>query len=250
MTCDGVLASNQVLLNIVIPLWLVEETDAPRVLLAWLFRPPTPSWRCCFRSPLHAASTPSRGRCGRRTSRPASSSCRAPIVLVTHDTIGWVTIALVWLGHVTVTGAELFLRPFNWGFMSDLTDADQRAEYQGAAHIGGTLGSVWAPALYTWLAMSTGRSAGSRSRSSWRSPRSPWARRPGPPSATSHGTARRPDRPVTGPGVRRRVAAMTAYWITTYKAVHDPDKVAAYATLAGPALPRRVAGSWRAACRR
>ena len=27
---------------------------------------------------------------------------------VTHDTIGWVTIALVWLGHVTVTGAELF----------------------------------------------------------------------------------------------------------------------------------------------
>ncbi len=29
--------TNQVLLNIVIPLWLVEETDAPRVLLAFLF---------------------------------------------------------------------------------------------------------------------------------------------------------------------------------------------------------------------
>ena len=29
---------------------------------------------------------------------------------------------------------------------------------------------------------------------------------------------------------------MTAYWITSYQAVHDPDKVAAYATLAGPAL--------------
>ena len=37
MTGDGVLGTNQVLLNIVIPLWLVEETDAPRVLLAWLF---------------------------------------------------------------------------------------------------------------------------------------------------------------------------------------------------------------------
>ena len=37
MTADGVLGTNQVLLNIVIPLWLVEETDAPRVLLAWLF---------------------------------------------------------------------------------------------------------------------------------------------------------------------------------------------------------------------
>ena len=35
--CGGVLATHQVLLNVVIPLWLVEETDAPRVLLAWLF---------------------------------------------------------------------------------------------------------------------------------------------------------------------------------------------------------------------
>ena len=33
---------------------------------------------------------------------------------------------------------------------------------------------------------------------------------------------------------------MSAYWICIYKAVHDPDKVAAYAELAGPAL--RAAG--------
>ncbi len=29
---------------------------------------------------------------------------------------------------------------------------------------------------------------------------------------------------------------MSAYWICIYRAVHDPDKVAAYAELAGPAL--------------
>ena len=34
---QGTLWTNQVLLNIVIPLWLVEATDAPHVLLAWLF---------------------------------------------------------------------------------------------------------------------------------------------------------------------------------------------------------------------
>jgi hypothetical protein len=33
----GVFWTNQVLLNVVIPLWLVQETDAPRVLLAFLF---------------------------------------------------------------------------------------------------------------------------------------------------------------------------------------------------------------------
>ena len=75
------------------------------------------------------------------------------IVLVTHDTLGWVTIALVWLGHVTVTGAELFQSAASWGYQSELSDPDRRGEYQGAAHIAHTLGSVWAPAVYTYLAM-------------------------------------------------------------------------------------------------
>lgn len=29
---------------------------------------------------------------------------------------------------------------------------------------------------------------------------------------------------------------MAAYWITVYRAISDPDKVAAYAALAGPAI--------------
>lgn len=155
MTGDGVLGTNQVLLNIVIPLWLVEETDAPRVLLAWLFA--TNTVMAVLLQVAAARGVDSVAR-SLRASYISSGffvlSCA--IVLVTHDTIGWVTIALVWLGHVTVTGAELFQSAGHWGFMSDLTDADQRAEYQGAAHIGGTLGSVWAPALYTWLAMEHG----------------------------------------------------------------------------------------------
>jgi hypothetical protein len=67
-----------------------------------------------------------------------------------------VTILLVWLGHVTVTGAELFQSAAHWGFMSELSDPKRRGEYQGAAQLGGTLGRVWAPAAYTFLAMSWG----------------------------------------------------------------------------------------------
>ncbi len=40
--------------------------------------------------------------------------------------------------------------------MSELSDPQRRGEYQGAAHLGGTAGSVWAPALYTFLAMTWG----------------------------------------------------------------------------------------------
>lgn len=155
MAGDGVLGTNQVLLNIVIPLWLVEETDAPRVLLAWLFG--TNTVMAVLLQVAAARGVNSVARSLRASYISASFfvlSCG--IVLVTHDTVGWLTIALVWLGHVTVTGAELFQSAGSWGFQTELTDPDQRGEYQGAAHIGHTAGSVWAPALFTWLAMEHG----------------------------------------------------------------------------------------------
>jgi MFS family permease len=75
------------------------------------------------------------------------------IILVTHDTVGAVTIALVWLGHVTVTGAELFTSAGEWGLIAELSDQRRLGEYQGMAELGSTLGYVWAPALFTFLAM-------------------------------------------------------------------------------------------------
>ena len=153
--CDGVLGTNQVLLNVVIPLWLVQETDAPRVLLAWLFGTNTVMavlLQVAAARGVNSVST------SLRASRISAGffvlSCL--IVLVTHDTIGWVTIFLVWLGHVTVTGAELFQSAAHWGFMSELSDPARRGEYQGAAQLGGTVGHVWAPAAYTFLAMNWG----------------------------------------------------------------------------------------------
>jgi MFS family permease len=78
------------------------------------------------------------------------------IILVTHDTVGWVTIALVWVGHVTVTGAELFQSAGMWGLVAELSDPKRLGDYQGVSSLGFTLGQVWAPALYTFLAMTLG----------------------------------------------------------------------------------------------
>jgi MFS family permease len=151
----GVFWTNQVLLNIVIPLWLVQETDAPRVLLAFLFG--TNTVMCIF-LPMAAArgvhDVPTALRAIRVSSTFFVLSCL--ITLATHDTVGWVTIALVWLGHVTVTGAELYLSAASWSFEAELMDPRQRGAYQGASELTGTLGKVWAPALYTYLAMNWG----------------------------------------------------------------------------------------------
>jgi MFS family permease len=154
---DGVLGTNQVLLNVVIPLWLVQETDAPRVLLAWLFGTNT-VLAVLLQVPASRGSETVDGalRAARISTGFMVLSCF--VVMVTHDTLGWTTILLVWLGHVTVTGAELFQSAGHWGLTSELSEPARRAEYQGAGHVGGTLGSVWAPALFTFLAMEWGTS--------------------------------------------------------------------------------------------
>jgi MFS family permease len=153
--CNGVLGTHGVLLNVVIPLWLVQETDAPRVLLAWLFGTNT-----VMAVLLQVAAA--RGVLDVRSSLRAQyrgAACfmvSCGIVMVTHDTTGWVTIALVWLGHVTVTGAELFQSAGMWGLVAELSDPDRLGEYQGVSSLGFTLSEIWAPAVYTYLAMTWG----------------------------------------------------------------------------------------------
>lgn len=151
----GVLWTNQVVLNIVIPLWLVEKTDAPWVVLSLLFG--TNTVMCIF-LPLAAARGVKDVRTALRAIRISTVffvvSCI--ITLSTHETIGWVTIALFFAGHVTLTGAELFLSAASWTFEAELMDPRRRGEYQGAAELSGTLGRVWAPAAFTFLAMNWG----------------------------------------------------------------------------------------------
>jgi MFS family permease len=152
---NGVLGTHGVLLNVVIPLWLVQQTDAPRVLLAYLFGTNTVLAVLLQVAASRGAETvPGALRASRISAGFFVLSCL--IVSVTHDTIGWTTIFLVWLGHVTVTGSELFQSAGSWGLLAELSDPDRRGEYQGAARLGMTVGQVWAPAAYTFLAIEWG----------------------------------------------------------------------------------------------
>ena len=148
----GVSWTNQVLLHMVIPLWVVSETDAPRWLVALLLATSTVM---CIVLPMVAArgvaDVPTALKAMRLSSVFIVMSCL--ITMATHETVGWVTILLIWLGHVTLTGAELKLSAASWTFEADLMDPRQRGRYQGAAEFSGTLGRVWAPAAYTFLAI-------------------------------------------------------------------------------------------------
>jgi MFS family permease len=152
---NGVLSSNQILLNVVVPLWLVERTDAPHTLLAWLFGTNT----------VMAVLLQVRASRGSETVNGALRAVRLSgwafilsclVIGVTHETVGWVSIVLIWLGHVTITGAELWQSASDWGFQSELSDHRRLGDYQGVWGLGYQAQPIIFPGLFTFLALQWG----------------------------------------------------------------------------------------------
>ena len=153
--CNGVLSSNQVLLNVVVPLWLVERTDAPQTLLAWLFGTNTVlAVLLQVRASRGADSVNGSLRAVRWSGWAFVLSCL--VLSVTHETVGWVSIVLIWIGHITITGAELWQSASDWGFTSELSDPSRMGDYQGVWGLGYQIEPIVFPALYTFLALTWG----------------------------------------------------------------------------------------------
>ena len=153
--CNGVLSSNQVLLNVVVPLWLVERTDAPPALLAWLFGTNTVlAVALQVRASRVADSVDGSLRAVRWSGYAFIVSCG--LIAWTHETVGLVSILLIWIGHVTITGAELWQSAADWCFTSELSDHRRLGDYQGVWGLGYQIEPIIFPALYTWLALSVG----------------------------------------------------------------------------------------------
>jgi hypothetical protein len=148
---DGILGTHQVLLLTVIPLWLVADTNSPHVLLAWLFATNT-ILAVLFQVRVSHAVTSVRTALRAEYVSAAFMVASCVIILATDHTIIWLTIPLVWLAHMTVTGAELFESSAQWGLQAELSDQRRLGDYQGIANLGNAVGTVWAPATYTYLA--------------------------------------------------------------------------------------------------
>ena len=152
---SGINGTHWILLTVVIPLWLVERTDAPHWTLAWLFA--TNTVLCVlFQVPAARGMNNLTGALRGVRLATAFMVASCAIVAVTGDTIGWVSVVLLLVGHMTVTGAELFESAATWGFVAELSDPQRRGEYQGVWGLGGRLTNIAGPAAYTWLALDHG----------------------------------------------------------------------------------------------
>lgn len=154
---EGIVWTNQVLLTIVIPLWLVQRTDAPHWLLAWLFG--TNTVLCILLPSFTSRGVRTVGDALRRVRYSAGFFVLACVItLFTHSTVGLLTVLMVWLGHVAVTGAELAVGSGSWAFRTQLMDPQRRGEYGGLSEVARTVGSFWAPAVFTFAVMHWGAS--------------------------------------------------------------------------------------------
>ncbi|WP_170284947.1 MFS transporter [Kribbella amoyensis] len=149
---NGVLGSHQVLLMIVFPLWLVERTDAPRAVLAWLLALNTV---LAVGLQVWAARGADTVRGSVRSSRVAAGAIAAAclVIPISSVTEAWVTITLLAAAYVALTFGELFQSAGYWGLVSELSPVDQRPQYQGAFRLGLQLQSIVGPAAFTLLAV-------------------------------------------------------------------------------------------------
>jgi MFS family permease len=149
---NGLIASHGVLLLVVFPLWLVERTNAPHALLAWLFALNTvlavglQVWAA-----RGAETVPGAIRACRLGAAFIAVGCLT--IMTTSHTVRFVTIGLLVIAYTAITFGELFQSGGSWGLVSELSPAGQRAQYQGAFRLGGQLQSMLGPALFTGLAV-------------------------------------------------------------------------------------------------
>lgn len=149
---SGQLGVNQVLLSVVFPLWLVDRTDAPHALLAWMYGTNT-VMAVFLQVPASRGAESVHGAVRAARLAAVSIALACSLTMTSNWTRDWLTMAVLWTGYVLLTSGELFNSASSWGFVAELTDPARRAEYQGVWRLGTQVQMVLGPAVFTWLAV-------------------------------------------------------------------------------------------------
>jgi MFS family permease len=151
---NGVLQAHTTLFAIVLPLWMVTMTDAPKVLLPILYTVNT----------VMAVTLQVRASRGSETAYGSGLALKRSGVAVAVAslflgaaalTTGVPTIAVLVAGTMLLTVGELMQSAGAWGITATLTPEDRRGEYTGTFKLGGQVQQTLAPAGLTVLAVST-----------------------------------------------------------------------------------------------
>jgi MFS family permease len=151
----AVLFLNEILFGQILPLWAITSTDVPRPVLGALFALNT-IMAVLLQVPAtrSAVTLAGSGRLTRLAALALAAAC--PVFVLSGRTHGWVTVLVLALGVVLLTGGELWMSAAQWFFITEVPPPDQRGVYIGAGNTLIGVSKMIGPAALTFLAVSTG----------------------------------------------------------------------------------------------
>ncbi|WP_052229628.1 MFS transporter [Streptomyces sp. CT34] len=152
---DGLLSTHALLLDVVLPLWVVQHTSAPRWMSAALLVVNTVLVVAVQTRAARGTDTPERAA----KASFQGAGCVAAACLVFALTSGAALIpacALLALGALAHALGEVRQSAGSWSLAFDLAPDHAQGQYQGTHAMGTDLGRMFAPALFTWLVLGHG----------------------------------------------------------------------------------------------
>lgn len=152
---DGLLATNFGLLEVALPLWIAERTDAPRWIISVVFAVNTVTVVLFqVRAARGTDTLAGAARASRRAGLALLVACLIfPLTAGTHD--GLTVVLLVAAALVQVT-AELWYSAGGWGISFGLAPEHAHGQYQGTYAMGHQFGQMIAPVAVTALTLGWG----------------------------------------------------------------------------------------------
>ncbi|MFC7550551.1 MFS transporter [Plantactinospora sp. GCM10030261] len=152
---SGILGAHHTLMLVVLPLWILDRTDAPAPVVALILLLNTAlAVLLQVRASRGAETAPGAGRALRRGGLLLAFACL--ILPISTLTTGPVTIAILLAGAVVLTLAELVQSAGDWGLAATLPPDDRRGEYLGVFRLGRQLQQLAGPVALTALTVGTG----------------------------------------------------------------------------------------------
>lgn len=152
---DGVLAVNFSLLEVALPLWIADRTDAPRWMISVVFAVNTVTVVLFQVRAAHGTDTlAGAARASRRAGFGLLVACL--IFPFTAGTERWPTMVLLVAAALVHVGAEMSYSAGGWGISFGLAPDHAHGQYQGTYAMGHQFGQMIAPAALTVLIMGWG----------------------------------------------------------------------------------------------
>ncbi len=148
-TLDGLLTTHAVLLDVVLPLWVVRNTTAPRWMSAVILLINTAFVVGVQARAARGTDTPV--ACARASFQGAGCVAAACVVFAFSGVHSLApAVALLVLGALAHALGETRQAAGSWGIAFDLAPDHAQGQYQATHAMGADLGKMFAPAVFTW----------------------------------------------------------------------------------------------------